>query len=209
MPKVNPARIFSNFAIANLKFLGRPIDPNAIKGFSEAYADRKCPVYSNFQHESFGLTNDKHLEWLYGFRHGDAYFYIPPFPFKGEINAYNFLAAADLWSNYKKLGIITPNSTFTVINANDRFCEFEPETDQMFKDQCEKMGINVVYNTKLEAVDGKSRMMTLNENGQTSEKEFHHLYVIPPVKPCDNLVESGLATSVPKFTYFLGEQKPP
>lgn len=110
-------------------------------------------------------TSEKHLDWLYKYRNGDAYFYIPPFPFKGEIGAYNFLAAASIWNDYKKLGLIPQSATFTVINANDKFCQFEPETDQLFRDMCENYGVNVQFNTTLDSIQAADRTMQLTSEG--------------------------------------------
>lgn len=175
--------------------LGRKIDWGQIKGFADAYKS-DAPVYSSVQHPDFAVTSDKHKGWIFNFKSGDAYFYIPPFPHKGEVGAYNFLAAADHWNLYKELGIVSPKSTFTVINANDTFAQFEPETDALFKTYCEKYGINVKFNTKLEEIDAGNRKITITSSGNTESVNFDHLYVVPPCQPHQNLVDAGLATAV-------------
>lgn len=41
----------------------------------------------------FSGDPEKRLQAIELYEHGDAYFYIPPFPFSGEVESYNFLYA--------------------------------------------------------------------------------------------------------------------
>lgn len=58
---------------------------------------------------------------LGGFYNGDAFVYIPPFPFSGEVETYNFLFALEQWKEAEKVNLCSSKRTMTIINANDRF----------------------------------------------------------------------------------------
>lgn len=62
----------------------------AIEGFDSAYSDMEHPVFSNFDHSSWRSLQHKYPRWHYNFTNGDAFFCIPPYPFKGEISNYSF-----------------------------------------------------------------------------------------------------------------------
>lgn len=70
-------------------------DWDRINGFKEALQDPDCPVFtSNY------FPSDKN-EVLGGsalFETGDAYFYIPKFPFSGEVETFNFLFNIEMWN---------------------------------------------------------------------------------------------------------------
>lgn len=169
-------------------------DYDKIKGLDEAWKDFDTPVYTTEDHPSWEVFNYKYTRWLTNYHHGDAYFYIPKFPFKGEIGAYHFLQAHQTWKDYKKIGHLHPNAEFKIINANDKFCQFEPETDEFFKKMCEKEGIEVLYNTELTEINKDNRTLTtIDSDGGVGVKEFNNLYVIPPSKIDQTLVDAGLA----------------
>lgn len=177
--------------------LGLKTDIDKIEGLEAAWEDFDTPVYTCGDHPSWSVFNFKFTRWAGNFNHGNAYFYIPKFPFKGEIGAYHFFSAHSTWEFYKKIGKVHPNSTFTIINANDNFTQFEPDTDEFFRTQLEKKGINVMYNTELTEINKDNRTMTLvDNNGDASVEEFHNLYVIPPCSTHQNLIDAGLATEV-------------
>ena len=119
---------------------------------------------------------------------------IPKFPFRGEISAYHFMQAQDYWNYYKKVGKISPTATLTVINANDRFTQYDAEADAFIREVCEKNGINVLFNTEVTEVKGKQQVLTLQHaDGKTEERDFNNLYVIPRGQTQPSLKEAGLA----------------
>ena len=82
----------------------------------------------------FGCT--KPYRYIYNFNGGDAYFYIPPAPYHGEIEAFNFLAAKELWKRDDSHGrICLENSNFTIVNANNTFCAHSEPIDSFIKRQ--------------------------------------------------------------------------
>jgi hypothetical protein len=82
----------------------------------EALEDSGHPVFSLPAKE---LKNNKHPEHFFHFGRGDAYFYIPPFPARGEVSAYNFIAAFDYWKHRaEKLNKKSDSIKLRVINAN-------------------------------------------------------------------------------------------
>ena len=67
-------------------------------------------------------------------RHGDAYFYVPKFPFAGEVETYNFLFNLEYWKGNQTIGIVSPVRTFNIINANDKFASHSKELDKLIKE---------------------------------------------------------------------------
>lgn len=66
------------------------------------------------------------------------------------MESYNFLVAKQVWDRAAKTGLISwGNSRFTVINANDKFCQFYDKGDTFIKSQLESNNINVEYGLKL------------------------------------------------------------
>lgn len=61
-----------------------------IKGFEEAWKDPEHPVYTNKDHSSWRNSVNKHMRMHYTHTYGNAYFCIPPYPFSGEVENYNF-----------------------------------------------------------------------------------------------------------------------
>lgn len=114
----NNRRINYNYLVVALGL--RP-EYSLIKGFEEAWKDLEHPVFSNNDHMSWRSTDHKYQKFIYNFTNGDAYFCIPPYPFAGEIEGYNFLLAKNIWNWYEEHGRLSPKHTFTIMNANERF----------------------------------------------------------------------------------------
>jgi len=72
-------------------------DLEAIKGFEDAWAHPEHPVYAPKDHPTWKSGLHKYPKYHYNFNHGDAYFAIPPFPFRGEVETYNFLLSHEVW----------------------------------------------------------------------------------------------------------------
>ena len=169
-----------------------------IKGFKEAWDDDYLPVYSTANSEKWTVGHSKYTRWIGNFIHGDAYFYIPPYPFKGEISAYHFLMAWDYWEYYKKIGKVSPRSSMTIVNANDTFAQFDKQAHEFILKECQKRGIPVLFNTRLAEVKGKEYKIVLkSENGHTEERDFNNLYVLPRATLQPSIVEAGLAVVFP------------
>lgn len=180
--------------------LGMKEDNDAIKGFKEAWNDDFCPVYTTLNSPKWTAGHSKEVRWIGHYTHGDAYFYIPKYPFKGEIAAYHFLQAWDYWEYYRKIGKVSPLSSLTVVNANDTFSQFDKEAHEYILKECQKRGINVLFNTQLTEVKGNERKITLrNADGSSVEKDFNNLYVLPKAHVPDLFTKSGLAVG---FSYL-------
>lgn len=79
-------------------------DYQKITGFDDAWAHAEHPVYANCDHASWGGALHKYPKYHYNFCHGQAYFCIPPFPFRGEVEHYNFFISDEVWSWFKAHG---------------------------------------------------------------------------------------------------------
>jgi len=112
------------------------------------------------------------------------------------VTSFNFFNAAEVWRWYSSNGKLSPVSNFTVTNANETFCQYFDQADQFIKENLKKNGVDIELNTKLVEIDKKNYKATFEnvKSGEKSVREYSSLYVIPPTKPHQNLVESGLAT---------------
>lgn len=125
--------------------MGLQEDLEGIKGFEDAWKHPDHPVFSCKDHPSWRAFLHKYPRWHYNFFSGDAFFCIPPYPFRGEVEAYNFFISLDLWSWYKGNGKLHPNATLTIMNANDKFVQYNDDADQFIKSELERRGVKVEY----------------------------------------------------------------
>lgn len=138
----------------------------------------------------------KYPRWHYNFFSGDAYFCIPPYPFRGEIEAYNFFISTDIWKWYKANGKLHPNATLTIMNANDKFVQFMDSADSYIKEELERRGVRVEYGMNLVEINQEKQIATYQnlKTGEKVQKPYHNLYSILPTKPHQALLEAGLAS---------------
>lgn len=130
--------------------MGMKNDHQSIKGFEDAWADIWSPFHCNQDYPSWKTTVSKPFRYHYNFNGGQAIFYIPPAPFHGELENYNFLLSKALWDRYNNNGKINwGSSKFTVINANKSFCPHFETADTFIKTELEKNNVNVEYGLKL------------------------------------------------------------
>jgi hypothetical protein len=101
--------------------MGMLHSPESIKGFEEAWADPDHPVFTAKDHHTWRSFVHKYARWHYSFTNGDAIFCIPPYPFAGEVETYNFFISHEIWKWYSFHGKLSPIHSFTIVNANDRF----------------------------------------------------------------------------------------
>ena len=130
----------------------------SIKGFEDAWADLDSPFHTNQDHSSWKNTDIKHYRYQYNFMGGEAIFYIPPAPFHGEVENYNFLLSKAMWdrlANHARLS--WANSRLTVINANDSFCKHYNQADTFIRSEMDKNKINVEQGLKLVEVKKVSK----------------------------------------------------
>ena len=129
---------------------GMDTDYQAIPGFEQAWEDNWFPFYCNQDHPSWRTTASKPFRYQYNFNGGQAIFYIPPAPFHGSLENYNFLLSKKLWDRHEAYGKFSwANSSFTVINANNSFCPFYEQGDAFFRNQLEAAGVNVEFGLRL------------------------------------------------------------
>lgn len=70
--------------------MGQKHDPDAIQGLDAAWAEFEHPVYVSKDHPSWRANDHKYARWHYNYTSGEAIFCIPPAPYAGEIECYNF-----------------------------------------------------------------------------------------------------------------------
>ena len=99
------------------------------------------------------------------------------------------------------------NSRFTVVNANNTFCNDYAGGDSFIKAELEKRNINVEYGLKLVEIKKESNTAIFEniKTGQKSERPYHNLYSLFEQKADTLLADAGLAASngllnVDKFT---------
>lgn len=123
---------------------------DSIKGFEDAWSDVEHPFFVARDYHTWRTTVNKPYRLHYNFRGGNAFFYIPPAPFHGEVECYNFFLSKYIWNWYNFNGKLSwDNTNFTVINANDRFVKYLDSADTYIKEELKKQKINVEYGLKL------------------------------------------------------------
>ena len=168
------------------------------KGFNEAWADLDTHVYADQDHESWKLSASKSFRYIHNFPGGNALYYIPPAPFHGEIEHYNFFLAKELWDRYDQTGLISwKNSNYTIINANNSFCSHFDQADGFIKSELEKRNINVEYGLKLVEVRKETSTAVFEniQTGERSERPYGNLYSLLEKKADPILADAGLATN--------------
>lgn len=129
---------------------GMDTDLESIKGFEDAWANVNSTFFCNQDHASWRTTCTKPARYHYNFQGGEAIFYIPPAPFHGTIENYNFFLSKAIWDRLASNGKLSwGNSRFTVINANNSFCPHFEKGDAFIKSELERKNINVEYGLKL------------------------------------------------------------
>lgn len=107
--------------------------------------DPNCPVFS----PNYYPADDEEIIGAIGtFETGDAYYYIPPFPFSGEVETYNFLFSEAIWKKDERLGMVSPIRKLRILNANQSFSN-DSQIDEFIKTKAEKLGIEVIYGATL------------------------------------------------------------
>lgn len=149
--------------------MGQKDNWETIKGFEEAWVDPDHPFFVAKDHPTWKTSVSKPYRWHYNFRGGNAYVYIPPAPFHGEIECYNFFLSKYIWNWYNFNGKLTwDNSQLTIINANDTFCRYLDKADKFIKEECAKRKINIEYGLKLVEIN---KVLPQSNSEQTD----HHL----------------------------------
>jgi len=168
--------------------------PEAIEGFDEAWKEFDHPVYANKDHPQWPMKDHKYTRWHYNYTGGDAIFTIPTYPFAGEVESYNFLLSADIWKMFAKNGKLSPINSFTIVNANESFCQHSPSTDSFFKDACANNGIKIELGQNLTAINKENQTATFTnvKTGETSTRDYHNLHACLPCKPHQELIDAGL-----------------
>jgi NADH dehydrogenase FAD-containing subunit len=172
-------------------------DMSQIKGLEEAWADLHHPVFASKEHPAWKSNDNKHQRWIYNYTNGNAFYCIPPYPYRGEISSFNFFNATQVWKWYRGNGKLSPISKFTVANANQSFCEHLEVADHFIKENLKRNGVEIELGTKLVEIDKNNFKATFEnvETGERTTRDYHNLYVIPPTKPRALLTEPGLAVS--------------
>lgn len=171
-------------------------DTTSVQGFEEAWADSTHPFFTANDHPTWKSSNTSAYRWLFNFEGGEAIFYIPPYPFHTEIENYNFLLAKSLWDRAADTARFTwDNSRFTIVNANDTFCQYYDRGDAFIKEQIEKNGINVEYGLKLVQVkkETKTAIFQNIKTGETTERPYNSFYALAEAKTDPILSDAGLA----------------
>lgn len=166
----------------------------SIANFEDAWKDLDHPVFTCKDHNTWRAFSHKYPRYLYNFVSGDAIFCIPPYPFAGEVETYNFFISDEIWKWYKNHGKLSPNHSITIVNANDKFVQFQDDVDKFIKDELARRGLNVEYGLNLVGVDKATQTATF-ENVRTKERStrpYNNLYSLIPSKPHPSLLKAGL-----------------
>ena len=87
------------------------------------------------------------------FTHGTAVFYLPEFPFSGEVEASNLLLALDSMKFFEKIGYVSPLHNVVVVTPNDRLVSKSDLLNQYYIEKLESYGVEVRYGHSLTSID--------------------------------------------------------
>jgi sulfide:quinone oxidoreductase len=112
------------------------------------------------------------------------------------VEAYNFFLSHRVWQWHLAHGRQSPIRSFTIVNANDRFVQYNDAGDTFFKEQLKKRNIKVEYGLKLVEVvkDRQEAVFEDVSSGARETRKYNNLYQILPSKPHEPLVNAGLTT---------------
>lgn len=131
---------YENLVIA----LGQKENFGEIKGFEDAWSDTVHPFYTNQDHSSWKTTVSKSYRVHLNFNGGEAFFYIPPNNFYGEIQDYNFFVSKAIWDLHVSTGKLSwDTSKFTIVNPNRTFSKYFPKVDEYIRNACFDHHINI------------------------------------------------------------------
>jgi len=87
------------------------------------------------------------------FNHGNAVFYLPEFPFSGEIEASNMLTCLDSFKFFETIGWVSPLHNIILVTPNDRIVSNSDLLNNYYEKKLEQYGVEVRYNTSLNAIN--------------------------------------------------------
>ena len=185
---------YDNLVIAT----GMPFATETIKGFDEAWGDTEFPFYVASDYPTWRDSVNKSFKPHLNYKGGTYIFHIPPAPYHGEIECFNFFLSKEIfnWGEFHGK-LFKENIDFRIINANDTFCRYCPTTDKFIKDELKKRGIQVEYGLKLTEVNKADRSGVFEDvkTGQKTNRPFSQMYSLVPGKGNSELVRDGLATA--------------
>lgn len=91
---------------------------------------------------------------------------------------------------------MSPKHSFTIINANEKFCHHSESADAFIKSELEKRGVKVEYGVNFLGLE-QDKQIAIFENLKSKKIEtrpFSNLYSLLPCEPHESLLKSGLAT---------------
>ena len=87
------------------------------------------------------------------FNHGTAVFYLPQFPFSGEIEASNMLTFVDSIKHFESIGWVSPLHNVVVVTPNDRLVSTSELLNDYYKNKLAEYGVEVRYGTSINSID--------------------------------------------------------
>ena len=168
---------------------GLEYDFDAIPGLEEGLNQPHGSVFSPY-HYSLNLQP---YNFFPNFSQGNAFIYLPEFPFHNEVENLNFLIALDTWEAQEKMGIISPLRNLTIVNANDRFASHCGHLDKFIRERLGRHSkVDVLMKSKLQRIDNAQKKLTVvDKDGTAREMDFERIYVHIPTKADPLMAESG------------------
>jgi sulfide:quinone oxidoreductase len=89
------------------------------------------------------------------FTHGDAVFYLPEFPYSGEVETSNMLMSLELWQHLENIGNCSPLRQITVVTPNDRLISKSDKLNDFYLNKLAAHGANIVYGKRMTAINDR------------------------------------------------------
>ena len=87
------------------------------------------------------------------YNHGTVVFYLPEFPFSGEIETSNMLMALDSFEHFEKIGWVSPIRKVVVATPNDRLVSHSSLLNDFYVKKLGEYGAEIRYGQKMTSID--------------------------------------------------------
>ena len=87
------------------------------------------------------------------FYNGNAVFYLPEFPYSGEVETSNLLMSLDLWQHFENIGNASPLRNITVVTPNDRLISKSEKLNEFYLNKLAAHGVNILYGKRMTEVN--------------------------------------------------------
>lgn len=84
---------------------------------------------------------------------GTAVFYLPEFPYSGEVESSNLLMSLELWHHFESIGAVSPKRKTILVTPNNRIISNSDLLNQFYLDKLAQYNVEIRYGEKMISID--------------------------------------------------------